>query len=70
MTGLFLIKKRYIENIQDRLYKDGFKILFDILMLNRTLKSDEVQINFRPRVAGDSKLNISTIFNMLKLLKM
>lgn len=65
MTGLFLIKKSFMENIQDRLYKDGFKILFDILMLNRTLKSDEVQINFRSRIAGDSKLNISTIFNML-----
>jgi len=65
MTGLFLIKKNLIENLQDQLYKDGFKILFDILMLNKTLKSDEVQINFRSRIAGDSKLNISTIFNML-----
>lgn len=64
LSGLFLIKHVKFEEIQNRLYKDGFKILFDVLMLSKQLKVMEVQINFRKRLSGESKLNISTIFNL------
>lgn len=64
LSGLFLMKHVKFAEIQNRLYKDGFKILFDILMLSKQLQVTEVQINFRKRLNGESKLNLSTIFNL------
>lgn len=64
LSGLFLMKRVKFAEIQNNLYKDGFKILFDILMLAKQLVVDEIQINFRKRLKGESKLNISTIFNL------
>jgi dolichol-phosphate mannosyltransferase len=65
LTGFFLIKREVIQTIQKEIYKDGFKILFDILMLKKDIQSHEIQINFRARNAGDSKLNISTTAHLL-----
>jgi len=64
LSGLFLMKRVKFSEIQNNLYKDGFKILFDILMLSKQLTVKEIQINFRKRLNGESKLNISTIFNL------
>ena len=64
LSGLFLIEKDKFRDVQKSLYKDGFKILFDILMLSKHLNHAEIQINFRQRVKGESKLNISTVFNL------
>ena len=33
-------------------------------MLNKQLRVKEVGIDFRSRIAGESKLNISTVFNL------
>lgn len=65
LTGFFLIKREILESIQKEIYKDGFKILFDVLMLKRNLHWSEIQINFRARNAGDSKLNLSTLAHLL-----
>ena len=35
LSGLFLIRKEKFTDVQEKLYKDGFKILFDILMLSK-----------------------------------
>jgi len=65
LTGFFLVKKSSLSGLERKIYKDGFKILFDILMLGKNLKSKEVQINFRNRAKGDSKLNFSTLAHLL-----
>jgi len=65
LTGLFLIRRSILQRLQKKLYKDGFKILFDILMLDRSLNSKEIQINFRSRILGDSKLNLSTLAHLV-----
>ena len=59
-----MAKRQSLEGIRGSLYKDGFKILFDILMLDKSLKFEEVAIDFRSRLKGESKLNISTLFNL------
>lgn len=64
LTGFFLIKRDILQSIQKEIYKDGFKILFDILMLKKDLKWHEIQINFRARNAGQSKLNLSTLAHL------
>lgn len=64
LSGFFMAKNKSLETIKDNLYKDGFKILFDILMLNKSLKFAEVDIDFRSRMQGESKLNVSTLFNL------
>jgi len=65
LTGFFLIKRQILQKLQKQIYKDGFKILFDILMLDKNLKLKEIQINFRDRKLGDSKLNLSTLAHLL-----
>lgn len=64
LSGFFMAKRQSLEGIRGSLYKDGFKILFDILMLDKSLKFEEVAIDFRSRLKGESKLNISTLFNL------
>ncbi len=65
LSGFFIITNQKFGELQEKLYKDGFKILFDLLMLNKQLRVKEVGINFRSRIAGESKLNISTVFNLV-----
>ena len=50
-----MAKRQSLEGIRGSLYKDGFKILFDILMLDKSLKFEEVAIDFRSRLKGESK---------------
>ena len=59
-----MAKGNPLKELGGSLYKDGFKILFDILMLDKSLKFEEVAIDFRSRLKGESKLNISTLFNL------
>ena len=65
LSGFFMITNQKFGDLQEKLYKDGFKILFDLLMLNKQLRVKEVGIDFRSRIAGQSKLNISTVFNLV-----
>ena len=65
LSGFFMITNQKFGDLQEKLYKDGFKILFDLLMLNKQLRVKEVGIDFRSRIAGQSKLNISTAFNLV-----
>ncbi|MDA8733184.1 glycosyltransferase family 2 protein [Gammaproteobacteria bacterium] len=65
LSGFFIVKRRDIEIFKKVLYKDGFKILFDYLMLAKPKKIYEIQINFRKRLHGASKLNLSTMISLL-----
>ena len=65
LSGFFLIKRHLILNSRSALYKDGFKILLDLMMMQPELMVSDRQINFRQRSGGESKLNLSTIFSLI-----
>ena len=65
LSGFFLIKRHLILNSRSALYKDGFKILLDLMMMQPELMVSERQINFRQRSGGESKLNLSTVFSLI-----
>jgi dolichol-phosphate mannosyltransferase len=65
LSGFFLIKRELILGSRSALYKDGFKILLDLMMTQPDLMISERQINFRQRAGGASKLNLSTVFSLI-----
>lgn len=65
LSGFFLVKKDVLIKHRKKLYKPGFKILFDILMLDKTLKVGQVKISFNERIAGNSKMTASTFFHVI-----
>ena len=65
LSGFFLAKSPIVVDLSKNLYKGGFKILFDILMLNKNLRVDEVKIEFGQRQGGESKLGIATFYHVI-----
>ncbi len=65
LSGFFLAKSSIVLDLKKRLYKGGFKILFDILMLKKALNVSEVKIDFKRRLEGDSKINIATFYHVV-----
>ena len=59
MSGFFLLRQSLFEDLAHRLNGQGFKILLDLLLSAPTpLKVAELPYRFRPRAAGESKLDI------------
>jgi dolichol-phosphate mannosyltransferase len=57
------------EAVAPRLSARGFKILLDLLLsAGRPLRVAEVPYRFRPRLAGESKLDAAVLFEFLGLL--
>ncbi|NLI26473.1 MAG: glycosyltransferase family 2 protein [Acetobacter sp.] len=69
MSGFFAVKRDYFNRIAPRLSGQGFKILLDLILSTphrpRVL---EIPCRFKPRVAGESKLDILVLFQFLTLL--
>ncbi|MEZ5900649.1 MAG: glycosyltransferase family 2 protein [Hyphomicrobiaceae bacterium] len=58
MSGFFMLRRDLFEEVAPKLSNGGFKILLDILASTpRSLRITEIPYTFRPRLAGDSKLN-------------
>ncbi len=58
MSGFFLVRRSLFETLAGRLNGQGFKILLDLVMAaGKTLKIVEIPYTFRPRAAGESKLD-------------
>jgi dolichol-phosphate mannosyltransferase len=58
MSGFFLVPRPLFEKLAARLNGQGFKILLDLVLASPAkLKITEVPYKFRPRVAGQSKLD-------------
>ncbi len=58
MSGFFMIRREAFDASVRRLSAVGFKILIDILAsADRSLRVKELPYRFRPRVAGESKLD-------------
>ena len=69
MSGFFMLPRPLLEEIAPRLTGRGFKILLDILLsAGRKLRVEEIPYHFRPRHAGESKLDAAVMLDFLALL--
>jgi dolichol-phosphate mannosyltransferase len=76
MSGYFLVRRELFEEVAPELSREGFKILLDILVTARQvtgrrhepLRISEVPYVFRPRHAGESKMNPLIVAQFLGLL--
>jgi dolichol-phosphate mannosyltransferase len=58
MSGFFLLRRGLFEQLASRLNGQGFKILLDLILASpKKLKIVEIPYKFRPRAAGESKLD-------------
>lgn len=71
MSGFFLIRREAALAAAPRLASDGFKILIDLIVtsarMGAPLKVAEVPYTFRPRHAGESKMNPLVVIQYLGL---
>ncbi len=69
MSGFFLLSRPLFESLAPRLSARGFKILLDLLLsAGRPLRVEEFAYRFRPREAGESKLDATVLLEFLGLL--
>lgn len=69
MSGFFLLRRDVFETLAGRLTGQGFKILLDlILAAPHRLKITEIPYKFRPRAAGESKLDVLVLAQFVGLL--
>jgi dolichol-phosphate mannosyltransferase len=69
VSGFFMLRRELIDRVAPKLAANGFKVLFDIVASQpappRVL---ELGYEFRPRVAGESKLDQGVVAHYLSLL--
>ncbi len=69
LSGYFVIDRRLLDEVVRSLATVGFKILLDILSsARRPLRIAEIPYRFRPRLHGDSKLDLLVGVEYLQLL--
>lgn len=69
MSGFFAVRQETFAAIAPRLSGAGFKILLDLLLSSaKPLKVQEIACGFRPRVAGESKLDTLVMLQFVALL--
>jgi len=69
MSGFFMLKRDVFDTVAHRLSGMGFKILLDILASSpAALSIKELPYKFRPRHAGESKLDAMVLFEYVLLL--
>jgi len=69
MSGFFIFKKKIYELNKNKLFAKGYKILFDLIYAsNEKLKIIDVDINFRKRSEGSSKMGIKIIFILILII--
>ena len=69
MSGYFLLPRPLFEQLAPCLNAQGFKILLDlILSARKPLRVEEIACQFRPRIAGRSKLDVLVLFQFIALL--
>lgn len=69
MSGFFLLRREMFEDLAGRLTGQGFKILLDLILASpRRLKISEIPYKFRPRAAGESKLDVLVLAQFAGLL--
>ncbi len=68
MSGFFIIKKKKFLEVERKLYKKGFKILCDIIYSSKNIKINDFEIKFKKRKYNKSKMNLSVLIHIIKLL--
>ena len=69
MSGFFMMRRDAFDGAVRKLSALGFKILVDLLASSPTpLRVRELPYHFRPRVAGESKLDTQVVWEFLMLL--
>ena len=67
LSGFFMCKKNLLLEYEDFFYLNGYKILFDIIYNGKkNLNIEDIQIKFKKRVHGKSKLNLKIVFIFVK----
>ena len=69
VSGFFMLPRRFMEAVAPRLTAQGFKILLDlVLSAPEPPRVLELPLRFRPRVAGESKLDPQVVAQFAGLL--
>ncbi len=69
MSGFFLLRRDMFETLAGRLTGQGFKILLDLILASPArLNIAEIPYKFRPRTAGESKLDVLVLAQFAGLL--
>jgi dolichol-phosphate mannosyltransferase len=69
MSGFFMLRRDLFEALAARLTGQGFKILLDLILASpRKLDIVEIPYKFRPRAAGESKLDALVLAQFAGLL--
>lgn len=69
MSGFFLLRRDMFEQLAGKLTGQGFKILLDLLLAApKKLIVAEIPYKFRPRTAGESKLDALVLFQFAGML--
>ena len=69
MSGFFMLKRSSILSSVEKLQHSGFKILADILALNRgKLNIKEIGYKFRKRLSGESKMSFKIVIELIALI--
>jgi dolichol-phosphate mannosyltransferase len=69
VSGFFMLRRELIDQVAPKLSGAGFKVLFDILASQpRAPRCVELGYEFRPRRAGESKLDHGVVAHYLSLL--
>jgi dolichol-phosphate mannosyltransferase len=69
MSGFFLLPRALFESLASRLTGQGFKILLDLILASpEKLQLAEIPYKFRPRTAGESKLDALVLLQFAGLL--
>lgn len=69
MSGFFMLRRDLFEQLAKRLSGQGFKILLDLIFASpRPLRIAEVGYRFRPRAAGESKLDALVLIQFAGML--
>ena len=69
MSGFFIFKKKVYELNKNKLFAKGYKILFDLIYASsEKLKIIDVDINFRKRSEGSSKMGFKIIFILILII--
>jgi dolichol-phosphate mannosyltransferase len=69
MSGFFIIRRTFLQEVVHRLRGTGFKILVDLLSSSsRPVRAAEIPYTFRARSWGESKLNFRVELEYLHLL--
>ena len=68
MSGFFVLTRAYLDEVAESLSGTGFKILLDLVVsARRPVRLAEIPYRFRPRLHGQSKLDIVVAVEYLSL---